>query len=147
MIIEFDMANPDAFEETAMAAYESFRGPVTDAAVTELGMIVRENFGVSGVDRPKDWPQLNQKYANRKHGGDTTPTLILTGPLRDSIVVNLGNPDDAYVTSHNEIAAYHQDGGPHLPARPMFPMDANGVITPYTVERVTAAAQKTLDSL
>ena len=147
MILEFDMANPNAFEEVSKAAYEQFRGPVTDAAVTELGLIVRENFGATGVDRPLDWPSLNPRYAQRKHGGDVTPTLILTGALRDSIVVNLGDPDNAYVTSHNELAAYHQYGGPHLPMRPMFPMDDNGVITPYTVERVTAAAQKCLDSL
>ena len=147
MIIEFDIANPDAFEAIAMKAFEDARVPCQDAMATEFGRIAKNNFGEQGEDRPIGWVELSPRYAKRYHDGNRIPTLILRDEMRNSIMANVGEADDCHVVTRMEYAQIHQFGTDHVPARPFFPMDAAGQITPYTLERVMASAQDALNNL
>jgi phage gpG-like protein len=115
---------------------------------------VLENFGPGpGEDRPIVWRDLTEKYAEAKHQGDTTPTLILKGGLLDSVsmgdVFTEDHEAEARVYTDCPIASYHQYGVPanNLPPRPFFPMEGeegNETITPQTEQKCLEAAAKAI---
>lgn len=126
-----------------------------DAMAIEFYGVVINNFGHGdGEDRPEPWPVLSPIYAVRAHGGDTSPTLILSETLIASIDQRLGNKDSASVFTECEYAETHQfgaythfgDGIAYVPPRPFFPIVGDEV-TPYTEQKCIAAARKAIDSL
>src|ERR1700760_3183354 len=54
--------------------------------IGEMQDISMLNFGREGVARPSDLQQLSPLYALVAHDGDRTPTLILSGAMRESFV-------------------------------------------------------------
>lgn len=129
---------------------ESLRVPVQDAMAETLQSIVQSNFGVGeGEDRPEPWQPLSQGYAKAAHGGDTTPTEILSGDMKDSIQVETGNPEYARVFTNCEYAAIQQWGGGewNTPARPFFPIvgDQNtGTLTQHTQDELRQSAEEAI---
>src|ERR1700684_312724 len=90
--------------------------------IGELQDISMLNFGQDGLARPSQWQPLQLQYAIEYHDGDQTPTLILTGEMRESFVHTV-TEDSATLTNTREFADEHQFGNPgrHLPARPYYP--------------------------
>ena len=105
--------------------------------ISEIQNIAQANFGETGVARPIEWPNLKNKYAINFHDGDQTPTLILSGEMINGFVRQIGT-DSATLTNVAEYASEQQEGNPSkkLPARPYFPVAANGDLTPYAIERL-----------
>jgi phage gpG-like protein len=96
------------------------------------------NLGPEGIARPDQWAALTEKYAQEKHGGDRTPTLILSGELKEGFRTEI-NTEFATLTNIVDYATEHQFGEPYrnLPARPFYPVDENGLtFTPYMTERL-----------
>jgi hypothetical protein len=127
---------------------ESLRVPVQDEMAVRLSDIVLQNFGDDGIDRPVPWTPLGPGYALRKHGGDRTPREVLSGELRSSIDVELGNPEQSRVFTENEYASEQQWGhvwGDYaVPPRPFFPLigdETDAVLTPYSESEVYLAAE------
>ena len=108
--------------------------------------IVLGNFGFLGIDRPDEWPPLSPAYAKKVNR--TWATLQVDGTLRAAVKVDNSNLDFGKVSVSNSDVPYatvHQTGGGNnVPARPYFPMDANGVITDYTQNYVREAAIEAL---
>lgn len=101
------------------------------------------NIGESEIARPEVWPPLKQRYANKYHGGDTTPTLVLTGALKEGFVVEV-NSKTATLTNTVPYATAHQFGVAYknLPPRPFYPVDANGLtFTDYMQSRLNAIVE------
>ena len=98
------------------------------------------NFGESGIARPSEWPSLTSKYATEYHDGDQTPTLILSGALKEGFVWEISDTHAA-LTNSVEYADDHQFGDSNrmLPARPYYPVNEDGSeFTPFMEERLLA---------
>lgn len=153
MNLTLELQSLDALNNL-MEAAEALRIPAQDRMAERLSDIVVANFGDDGVDRPILWAQLRKRYADVFHHGDQTPREILTGALRASINVEVGNPDHSRVFTECAYAAEQQWGtdanGPFevsIPPRPFFPLigdQNNAVLTPYAEEQVRAAAEQAI---
>jgi len=88
--------------------------------------------------RPSPW-------APRKKLGDGHPLLIKSGALRQSIGWKLEGSDTVVVGTDKKYAAYHQHGTKHMPARPMFPVDKDGRLTPRMLGKVRKLAEAALN--
>lgn len=113
--------------------------------------ITIETFGADGVNRPEPWPELKRNYAQEWHGGDTTPTLLLSDEkhslaageqphLIDSFTVDLTS-QQATLTNVSPYADIHQFGLGVIPARPFYPIDKAGGLTPYAESRLMQVTQ------
>lgn len=148
MTLTLQVESLDGLGEALTAWAEGLRVPVQDAMATRLQDIVQSNFGPGeGEDRPTPWQKLSQGYAKAAHGGDTTPTEILTGDMRDSIQVESGNPEFSRVFTNIDYASIQQWGGGDwdTPARPFFPLvgDENSAqLTEYSQAEIRAAAEE-----
>lgn len=102
-------------------------------------------FGADGEHRPSIWPELKLGYAHEWHGGDSTPTLFLSdekhslasnGPhLIDSFQISLSS-EQASITNLSPYADTHQYGLGAVPARPFYPVDEDGNLTPFAQEQL-----------
>lgn len=107
-------------------------------AIGEIQDISVLNFGSSGIARPSDWPSLSLNYAQEKHGGNTTPTLVLTGAMKQSFVHTISD-SQATLTNTAEYADDHQFGVAYrkLPPRPYYPVTADGsTLTEFAENRL-----------
>jgi len=122
------------------------RVPVQSEMANRLQDITQNNFGYEGEDRPIPWQPLSPRYAVVAHGGDTTPTEILSGDLKDSIRVESSNPEFARVFTDLDYSATQQWGGGewNIPARPFFPIwpEQNPQITEHTAREIQNAAEE-----
>jgi phage gpG-like protein len=150
MTVTIQVGSLDALGSALMELANGLRVPVQDAMAETLQSIVQSNFGVGeGEDRPEPWQPLSQGYAKAAHGGDTTPTEILSGDMKDSIQVETGNPEYARVFTNCEYAAIQQWGGGewNTPARPFFPIigDRNtGTLTQHTQDELRQSAEEAI---
>ena len=150
MSLTLELESLDALNGIAAWA-ESLRVPVQDAMAIRLSDIVLQNFGDDGIDRPIEWRQLGPGYALRYHEGDRTPREMLTGDLRSSIDVELGNPEQSKVFSHADYSGDQQWGSvwhvTAIPPRPFFPLlgdESQSTLTPYSESEVRAAAEQAI---
>jgi phage gpG-like protein len=116
--------------------------------IGEIYDITVLNFGEYGKNRPIDWKELTEKYAKEYHGGNTIPTLILDPQEhfnRNGTSKRMIDSFKTYVSSNKasitNTAAYadqHQLGAKYkgLPARPYYPINSNGTLTPFAEERL-----------
>lgn len=106
--------------------------------IGEIQDITMLNFGTSGIARPTEWHPLRMNYALENHGGDQTPTLILSGAMRQSFVRTVSE-SQATLTNTAEYADEHQFGLTYrkLPARPYYPVSSDGsTLTPFAEQRL-----------
>ena len=89
--------------------------------------------------RPSPW-------APRKDKKSTHPLLIKSGALRQSISWRVTAPDTVVVGSDKKYASYHQFGTKRMPARPFFPVDRNGQLTPRMMRKINADIEKAFTS-
>ena len=83
--------------------------------------------------RPSPWAPRKDKKA-------THPLLIKhpDGGLWKSIDHRLEDYDTVVIGSDKKYAIYHQQGTKHMPARPFFPIDAQGQLTPRIMRKIKA---------
>lgn len=88
------------------------------------------NFGPTGEHRPSEWEPLKFKYATEAHDGDTTPTLELTGSLKQGFYTE-STSEYASLKNDVEYLKNHQFsiGRMHRPFIPVDEADEN--FTPY----------------
>jgi phage gpG-like protein len=105
------------------------RRSINFAGADMFSLATMLNFGFTGRYRPSEWQKLSQPYAEKYHKGIRTPTLILTGRLKNSIKVK-NEAEGATVYTNVPYAADHQFGieRKNLPARPFFPVHPNGTL-------------------
>lgn len=104
--------------------------------IGDLQDIAMMNFGADGMARPNEWRALTKKYANAAHGGDRTPTLILSGHLLASFRHTFTD-SQATLTNVAEYADAHHFGElwRNLPMRRYYPVDDAGNLTDFALER------------
>lgn len=108
--------------------------------------ITKNNFGTSGIDRPKQWRALSVKYQERiMYFGP--PKLVLTGQLRNSIQIGYVQSNSVTVESSIDYASVHQfGGGNNIPARPYFPVNSATSYGPHELTPYAAGeVRKILD--
>ena len=83
--------------------------------------------------RPSPW-------APRKDTKATHPLLIKhpEGGLWKSIDHRLEGEDTVVIGTDKEYAIYHQQGTKNMPARPFFPIDKYGQLTPRIMRKIKA---------
>ena len=79
--------------------------------------------------RPSPW-------APRKDTKSTHPLLIKSGDLRRNFRSVVTGPDTVVVGTKVKYAGYHQFGTKHMPARPFFPIDERGQLTPAMKSKI-----------
>ena len=85
--------------------------------------------------RPSPWAPRKDKKA--KH-----PLLIKSGSLRQSMSWRIAAPDTVQIGSDRKYAGYHQFGTKRMPARPFFPIDKSGRLTPRMEKKINADVEK-----
>ena len=85
--------------------------------------------------RPSPWAPRKDRKA--KH-----PLLIKSGALRQSISWRITAPDTVQIGSDKKYASYHQHGTKNMPARPFFPIDKSGRLTPRMMRKINADIEK-----
>jgi phage virion morphogenesis protein len=130
----------------ARARALSRRRPILDAIGAELVALTKRAFSDPAL-RPSPWPP--RKMTRSPHA-----LLVNTGALRASIRVVQTTNDTVSVGSDLAYAAVHQFGsarrkgrGGGIPARPFFPYDAGGNMTPAARARVSTGAAAALRRL
>lgn len=126
------------FEELESRVNSEGRRKLLFQVIGDVYDVTVGNFGDTGIARPEEWPSLSVKYADEKHGGNRTPTLILTGALKEGFVVEF-NDQFASITNLVEYSDLHQFGENYLnlPARPFYPVDEQGLaLTQFMQERI-----------
>lgn len=141
------------FESAMTAKLESLRQPVQSAMADALHGIVSANFGSHGFMRPWDWQELSPAYA--KKVGRTFATLSVSGALKSTLRTDNSNPESSsvsmsktglvpYTFAHHygnpENAGSTKSGSGEMPARRVFPLNANGQVMEEAVKTVTQAA-------
>ena len=80
--------------------------------------------------RPSPW-------APRKNNADPgRPLLYKSGDLQQNFRSVVTGPDTVVVRTKVEYARYHQTGTKHMPARPFFPVDKSGNLTPGCMREI-----------
>lgn len=129
--------------------FEKVRSGIEQAMAEKFFEIVRSNFGVAGVDRPTEWAPLTESYSRRMRRDYAT--LFVTGRLEQGVKMET-LPDGSRVFISDSDVSYslsQQYGSSknNLPARPYFPIDAEGNVTPFTLDEVTEASNQELARL
>lgn len=150
MNLTLEIGSLEGFSQSLLQWAESLRQPVQSAMAARLQDITQSNFGAGdGEDRPAPWQPLSQGYAKAAHAGDTTPTEILSGDMRDSIHVDDDSAEFARVFTDLEYAPEQQWGGGewNTPARPFFPLigdESSAVLTEHSASEIRLAAEQAI---
>ena len=134
--VSFKIVRNDISPKLARIALGVHRPQVALRAMgTTLMSITMGNFNDAGSDyRPTPWPA-------KKDGSPSK--LQKSGTLSRSFHLTVTN-EAATVANPTIYAATHQFGrtegrGAPIPARPFFPVDINGKLTPAAQEKIEAA--------
>lgn len=116
-------------------------------ALKVIGNVVKNHTTEAFRDpsyRPSPWAP--RKDTKAKH-----PLLIRSGDLRDNFRAVVTGPDTVVVGTKVKYAGYHQHGTKNMPARPFFPIDADGQLTPAAMrdikDNVEAIYKKEIDKV
>jgi hypothetical protein len=144
----------EGFGESLLTWAESIRHPVQSAMAIALLDVTLENFGDYSIHRTTEWQPLRRGYADKFHDGDTTPTEILTGALKESYQVDLFNPDASRVFSDCPYAADQHNGVPasgpfsvSIPPRPVLPISEGDELDVYAEALIRGAAEAAIAEL
>jgi phage gpG-like protein len=100
-----------------------------------IARIAKDSFTKDPSLRPSPW-------APRKDKKSTHPLLIKSGNLRQSISWKLDGPDTVVIGSSQKYAPYHQHGTKNMPARPFFPIDRYGNLTPSVAGKINRTVER-----
>jgi phage gpG-like protein len=110
--------------------------------------LAQRSFNESSL-RPASWAALKPATLKAKaKKGRSSNILQATGALKASPKVGVVNAaaGTVQVGTDRPYGQFHQLGTKHLPARPFFPVDKSGNLTPRARQLVQLAAQKALDT-
>lgn len=120
--------------------------------IGDIQDITQQNFGNVGLDRPRAWPLLNQRYAQEWKYGDTTPNLMLSPEKHNLRNPNLPHLIDCFRAMVNENKATLTNLSPYadnhqlglgIPARPYYPVTDDGQnLTPFSESRLKEIVDK-----
>jgi hypothetical protein len=116
--------------------------------IGEIQDITQLNFGSEGANRPSQWPELADWYAEEYHDGDRTPKLILSEFWHNKKAPGQPHLKDAFVHTFDENKAtltntntyadehlpftYAVNRNRNIPFRPYYPVTFDGTdLTPY----------------
>ena len=88
--------------------------------------------------RPSPWAPRKKSKRDDGH-----PLLIKSGALRQSIGWKLQGSDTVVIGTDRKYAGYHQTGTKNMPARPFFPVDRSGNLTPQMKSKIDGIVEKT----
>lgn len=88
--------------------------------------------------RPSPWAPRKKSKRDDGH-----PLLIKSGALRQSIGWKLQGSDTVVIGTDRKYAGYHQFGTKHMPARPFFPVDKSGNLTPRMRSKINGIVKRT----
>lgn len=145
----------EAMEGAVKAAFEAVKQPVQAAMAEQYLQVVQSNFGATGFDRPWEWDPLSDRSVRGRSYiqkvGRTYATLFETGALFSTALhSDSANPEAATVSMTDSAeapyATRHHYGDPstNLPARRVFPMNADGTCTETTTGLVLDAAKQVI---
>ena len=103
-------------------------------ALNQIGNTVRNRTTAafrSPSLRPSPW-------APRKDKKSTHPLLLKSTTMWRSIEYRVTGPDTVVIGSSTKYAPYHQHGTKNMPARPFFPIDKYGQLTPRIMRKIKA---------
>ena len=103
-------------------------------ALNQIGNTVRNRTTAafrSPSLRPSPW-------APRKDKKSTHPLLLKSTTMWRSIEYRVTGPDTVVIGSSTKYAPYHQHGTKNMPARPFFPIDNYGQLTPDVMRKIKA---------
>ena len=114
--------------------------------------ITQSTMGKSGQNRPEPWQILKESYAHRWKGGDREPTLLMSDAnhslknpdlphLIDSFKVTV-TENKATLTNVSPYADVHQKGLGAVPARPYYPVDETGALTPVAEQKLAEIVEE-----
>jgi phage gpG-like protein len=123
-------ADTSRFDRT-MADFPAAMARARRVALLKIGSIVKTHArdAIKGKAlRPSVWPPRKKAY---KH-----PPLRKTTHMWNSIDSKMTAPDTVVVGTPHEYAIYHQFGTKRMPARPFFPVDKYGSLTPDMARKI-----------
>lgn len=102
-------------------------------ALVVIGNVVK-NRTIEAFKHPELRPS---PWAPRKNNADPDrPLLYKHGDLQQNFRSVVTGPDTVVVGTKVEYAKYHQTGTKHMPARPFFPVDKSGNLTPGCLREI-----------
>ena len=115
--------------------------PALRAAGMVLVELAKRAFDEPAL-RAASWPALKPATIKAKaRAGKSNAMLKSSGTLWRSLRVIGVDKTRVTVGSDRPYAAFHQLGTRHIPARPFFPVTAQGNLTPLAKERVNSAIE------
>jgi len=111
-------------------------------ALKVVGNVVKNHTTEAFRDaslRPSPW-------APRKDRKATHPLLIKSGTLQKKIHWRLNGSGAVVIGSPMKYAPYHQLGTKKMPARPFFPVDKAGRLTPRIMRKIQADVQRAYEA-
>lgn len=113
--------------------------PALRAAGEVLVQMAKRSFDEPAL-RVSPWAPLKPATIKAKaRAGKSNAVLKSSGTLWRSLRVIGVDKTRVVVGSDRPYAGYHQLGTAHIPARPFFPVTAQGKLTPAAAKRVEAA--------
>lgn len=113
--------------------------PALSAAGEVLVQMAKRAFDEPKL-RPAAWPALKPATLKAKaRRGKSNAILKSNGTLWRSLRVLSADKTMVTVGSDRPYAAYHQLGTRHIPARPFFPVTAQGKLTETAKTRIESA--------
>ena len=102
-------------------------------ALTEIGDEVK-----SEAEKTFRHPQYRPSpWAPRKNNADPErPLLQKSGVMKREIDKKIEGNDTVVIFTPHEYIKYHQFGTKHMPARPVFPIDKQGNLTPRCLRKI-----------
>lgn len=118
--------------------------PALRAAASVVMESAKRAFRESEL-RPTAWQQLAAKTIEaKKRAGKSTAMLIRDAHLIRTPRIVMSDKRRAIVGSNLFYARFHQLGTARIPARPFWPFDASGRMTPRMKAVVTATMRRKL---
>ena len=105
------------------------------SALVVIGNVVK-NRTIDAFKHPELRPS---PWAPRKNNADPERPLLIKHPhggLWQSFRSELQGNNTVVIRTDKEYAGYHQFGTKHMPARPFFPVDKSGNLTPDCMREI-----------
>lgn len=113
---------------------------------TVFASLAKRSFNDASL-RPLPWQPLRAATVKaKKRAGLSEEILRAHGRLAQSPRVKSVTKDSVTVTSDAPYARYHQLGTKNIPARPFFPVKADGTLTDQARKLVRAAAVRAIEA-
>lgn len=128
------------FPQALAAAQRNALVAIGNEVVSEADQTFR-NPGM----RPSPWAPRkptyivteNKRTGKKKRKLDDHPLLQKELLMRKSIAKKIVGNDTVVIGTPQEYIKYHQFGTKYMPARPVFPIDQNGNLTPRCLRKIT----------